>query len=259
MLFKIKRSEIDEVNEHYTSEINKKKIIQTIFNLQSMTERASWKTQNGVSDYLKRWFDTENLQYKTEIYYHDNKIWENIIVPFPGNRYTENKFLITAHYDSKNWIKGHACPGADDNGSGVALLLEIAKRLKKISHSITFELVFFSNEEFGRHGSKNFAKYYREKGEKIIAVLNVDSVAYNKPFAIFSEETLIVLTSKFSAKRKIKMILKMSYNLFATILNGSKELKIVYRKLDEHLIPDKTELIKMGLERIKFIENDKCI
>ena len=86
--------------------------------------------------------------------------------------------LIGAHYDS---IKGS--PGANDNASGVAALLEIARQMAgmKLNHTVRF--VFFVNEEppffySEEMGSLIYARRARERGDNIIAMLSLETIGY---------------------------------------------------------------------------------
>ena len=73
--------------------------------------------------------------------------------------------LIGAHYDS---VRG--CPAANDNGSGVAALLELARRFTEIEPACTVRFVAFANEEppffmTRQQGSMVYARAARQRGE----------------------------------------------------------------------------------------------
>jgi len=76
----------------------------------------------------------------------------NIIAKKPGRNPTEGSILLGAHYDT---VPGSA--GASDNGSGVAVLLEVARLLQDWQTERSLELAFFDLEEIGLHGSFAFA------------------------------------------------------------------------------------------------------
>lgn len=79
----------------------------------------------------------------------------NIIADLPGRDLPSEILLIGAHYDA---VPG--APGADDNGSGVAALLELARVLKDRPLRRTVRLVFFTLEEVGLEGSRVHARSY---------------------------------------------------------------------------------------------------
>lgn len=78
--------------------------------------------------------------------------WHNIIADLPGTDLAHEVLLVGAHFDSVA-----AGPGADDNASGAAALLEIARVLRAERHRRTIRFVFFNLEEVGLVGSYHYA------------------------------------------------------------------------------------------------------
>ncbi len=91
--------------------------------------------------------------------------------------------VVGAHYDSVRSPGG--CPAANDNGSGVAALLELARAFKSRPHDRTLRFVAFVNEEppwfqTERMGSLVYAKHCRESGDNIAGALVMDTIGcYN--------------------------------------------------------------------------------
>ena len=86
--------------------------------------------------------------------------------------------LIGAHYDS---VLG--CPGANDNASGVAALLALARRLAGTPIGQTLRFVAFVNEEppyfqTEEMGSLVYAKRCRERGDRIAAMISLETIGY---------------------------------------------------------------------------------
>ncbi|HEC76030.1 MAG TPA: Zn-dependent exopeptidase M28 [Thermoplasmatales archaeon] len=96
---------------------------------------------------------------------------KNIIATIPGE--TNSTVVITAHYDSYP-----GSPGADDDGSGVSCLLMSARILTHYSFHHTIKFVFFSGEEQDSLGSQSYVRYLYDRGEDIIADINVDTVGH---------------------------------------------------------------------------------
>ena len=88
--------------------------------------------------------------------------------------------IVSAHYDSiaSGAASGGPAPGADDNGSGVAAVLEAARLLSGRSLWHTVRFVTFAGEEQGLHGSRHYAEVAQDAGENIIGVINADMIAY---------------------------------------------------------------------------------
>jgi Zn-dependent M28 family amino/carboxypeptidase len=74
--------------------------------------------------------------------------WHNIVVDLKGTERPREVLIIGAHFDA---VPGS--PGADDNGSGTAALLEVARVLKGVPLKRSVRLVFFNLEEIGLRGS----------------------------------------------------------------------------------------------------------
>jgi Zn-dependent M28 family amino/carboxypeptidase len=85
---------------------------------------------------------------------------------------------VGAHYDT---VLG--CPGADDNASGVTAVLAIARQMSGSRPERTVRFVAFANEEepfFGepRMGSAFHARRCRERGEEVVVMLSLETIAY---------------------------------------------------------------------------------
>lgn len=104
--------------------------------------------------------------------YDDNgvKTSENIIVEKKGTG--EGTVIVGAHYDSVD-----AANGVDDNGSGVAVLLEAAKRISKAEPVQTIKFVFFGAEEVDLLGSAEYAGLMTaEDISDTVLMINFDSL-----------------------------------------------------------------------------------
>lgn len=123
----------------------------------------------------------------------------NIEVVIPGTAPGPAQLVVGAHYDS---VPGS--PGADDNGSGTALLLELARSLAKGPLEATTRLVFFTNEEppffqTGHMGSLVYARRARQAGLDLHPVIVLESLGlydtrpgsqhYPPPFSLFYPDT----------------------------------------------------------------------
>lgn len=102
----------------------------------------------------------------------------NLEVTRPGRERTGEILLIGAHYDS---VRGS--PGANDNASGVAALLEIARQFTGLSPSRTVRFVAFANEEppFFRgdqQGSLVYAKAARARGDPIRLMVSLETIGF---------------------------------------------------------------------------------
>ena len=102
----------------------------------------------------------------------------NLEVSRPGASRAGEILLLGAHYDSVR-----DCPGANDNGSGVAALLEIARRFAALTPALTVRFVAFVNEEppffmTRRQGSAVYAKAARARGDDIRLMVSLETLGY---------------------------------------------------------------------------------
>lgn len=103
--------------------------------------------------------------------------WDNIVVKFEGKTHPEQIVLLGAHFDA---VPGS--PGADDDGTGTAALLELARVLKGREFDRSVRLVWFNGEEVGLIGSRKYAAAARramqEKRAEIVAMISVEMLGY---------------------------------------------------------------------------------
>jgi hypothetical protein len=103
---------------------------------------------------------------------------ENLIAEVRGGARANEIVVIGAHYDSVD-----GSPGADDNASGVAANLALARRLAHARPARTLRFVFFANEEPPHFqteamGSWQYAKRCHDRGETIAAMLSLEMLGY---------------------------------------------------------------------------------
>ncbi len=108
---------------------------------------------------------------------------KNLILTIPGSERPDEIVVLTAHLDSRSNTADHLdAPGADDNASGSAALLEAARVLRPQSGQEsglprTLRIIWFTAEEQGMIGSYNYAADHSLDG--IVGVINVDMIGYD--------------------------------------------------------------------------------
>jgi Zn-dependent M28 family amino/carboxypeptidase len=101
----------------------------------------------------------------------------NVVAAVSGTTFPERAVIVGAHYDSfSNELR--IAPGADDNASGTAALLEIARVLSRHRFPVTIKFIAFDAEELGTHGSEHAAAVARNRRDVVVAMLNLDMVAF---------------------------------------------------------------------------------
>jgi aminopeptidase YwaD len=96
----------------------------------------------------------------------------NVIATKVGNRLPQWQVIVGAHMDAVN-----GSPGADDNGTGTAGVLELARILANVETDLTFIFVPFDGEEWGLYGSWHYANRAAVRGDHIVYMLNMDMIA----------------------------------------------------------------------------------
>ncbi len=110
----------------------------------------------------------------------------NVIGTLPGTDPEAGYYIVCAHYDATgtrtaggwDWQRDPA-PGADDNATGVALVLESAKLLAEQHFPWSIRFIAWSGEELGLLGSQEYAELAFARGDKILGVLNFDMIGFN--------------------------------------------------------------------------------
>ncbi|MFL5321180.1 MAG: M20/M25/M40 family metallo-hydrolase, partial [Myxococcaceae bacterium] len=129
-----------------------------------------------VLDRAAAWLRTEleptGATLSEQVFQLDGKDFRNVVADF--GPLTDEKIIVTAHYDA---AKGF--PGADDDASGTAVLLELARQLKDVKLKTRVELVAVSLEEVSHlktalNGSGALAKGMKDRGEKVRAMISLE-------------------------------------------------------------------------------------
>lgn len=108
----------------------------------------------------------------------EGTVWVNVGAFLPGT--SPEYILVGAHYDHLATEEGIAgpvvYPGADDNASGVAALLSLARSLSKDAPGRGVAFVAFDGEEQGLLGSKYYAEHPPRDAASLVAMINFDSI-----------------------------------------------------------------------------------
>jgi hypothetical protein len=178
---------INANNKTNYSSFNEYNIIEMI---NQINESLILKYHEGLMAFGARYTGSENISLAAEylyncfeniglnVSYHDWNFGgfqgKNIVATLSGNNpESEGVFVMSAHYDCSE-----GSMGANDDGSGVAGMLAIAEIMSKYSFNYTIRFIAFSGEEVGTYGSFTYARDAYNKGDNIVAVLNVDMIGY---------------------------------------------------------------------------------
>ncbi|WP_199200269.1 M20/M25/M40 family metallo-hydrolase [Adhaeribacter arboris] len=140
----------------------------------------------------------------------------NVMATLKGTDPSDNRiFIVSGHIDSRNTdvmdVKGQA-PGANDDGSGVAAVIELARIMAARTFPATIIFVAVQGEEQGLYGAKHLAERAKKESWNLVALLNNDMIGNsfsdetnlrdNTHVRIFSEGVPALETEEMAALRK---------------------------------------------------------
>jgi hypothetical protein len=168
---------------------------------------------HAAEDYINQTWQRQGYAVERQAYRERNIECANLEITRQGNTLAEQIILVGAHYDTV-----YGSPGANDNGSGLAVLLELSRLFQCETANMSVRFVAFVNEEppffySGRQGSNIYAKAIRQRGDDIRLMLALETMGYysNEPhsqdypplFRYFYPHTgdFISFVTNFSSRR----------------------------------------------------------
>lgn len=140
---------------------------------------------------------------------------DNVVAELRGVKNPQKILILGAHYDSVG------NPGADDNASGTAAVMEAARVLSQFRFDYTIRFIAFDREEQGLYGSAAYAQRSSYLGEFIVGMVSLDMIAYNDKGAnqafIFGRETSNPL------KNALKAAIDLYGNGIAATIRGQSD------------------------------------
>ena len=171
-----------------------------------------------AADYIRAEWAAQGYQVERHGYQVEGVLSENIEVTLPGKSNPNEILLVGAHYDT---VRGS--PGANDNASGVAALLEISRKFAQLTLRRTVRLVAFVNEEppffyWNQMGSMVYAKAARARGDDIRLMVSLEmlgcytdqpgSQSYPPLFSFFYPDrgNFIAFVSNLSSRKALRQL-----------------------------------------------------
>ena len=104
----------------------------------------------------------------------------NVIAELPGTLTPDDVYIVCGHYDSTSGSPLTFAPGADDNASGAAAVIEMARVLRQYRFDSTIRFIAFAGEEQGLVGSSTYVSDLIAAGElgNVRGVINMDMIGY---------------------------------------------------------------------------------
>jgi len=135
-----------------------------------------------AASYLYGQLSAAGLSVGYDVFVYNGTTMKNVAAELPGaGLQSGGIYIICAHYDSTSSEPYNAAPGADDNASGSAAVLEAARILSQHRFAHTLRFVLFAGEEQGMIGSAHYAAAAHDRGDSIEGVINLDMIGYEGP------------------------------------------------------------------------------
>ena len=138
-------------------------------------ERTAGISEQHLADvfqYIQKTLRDFEYQVELDPFPFDGKTFQNIIARKKGGK-SDERIIVGAHFDS---VPGS--PGADDNASGVAAMLELARILSEQKWNHTVEFIGFHMEEWNMIGSGAYAKKLKRQGTKVYGMVSLEMVGF---------------------------------------------------------------------------------
>lgn len=137
---------------------------------------SSLRHLTAVESFIENELGSYGLKVESDYFSYRGKTFRNLIGRQGDDQRGGSMIVLGAHFDS---VQG--TPGADDNASGVALLLEAARLLARARLRSQVLFCAFNLEELNMIGSSYFVKKRKSAGAKIAAMISLEMVGYANP------------------------------------------------------------------------------
>ncbi|MFH1686340.1 MAG: M28 family peptidase [bacterium] len=147
----------------------------TLYNYVSTLQAFGPRVQGSPANFNARdWIYSKFVGYGYDSVYLDpfGSGYNNVVCVKLGTRFPDHQVVVGGHFDA---VSGS--PGADDNGSGTAATMEMARILAEIETDMTFIFIAFDAEESGLNGSEHYADAALAAGDNIRLMFNMDMIA----------------------------------------------------------------------------------
>ncbi|MCL2510812.1 MAG: M20/M25/M40 family metallo-hydrolase [Bacteroidales bacterium] len=173
--------DIDPMIQYLTEMVDTENFMSYVQHLEDYKTRVYYTPQAfQAQDWLKGEFETMGLSVEIQPLTYPSSSSGNVIAIQKGKVYEDEYIVCGAHYDSYTYNIDNA-PGADDNATGTATVLEMARILSQYETERSIVYCAFAAEEVGLYGSKAYAARCKQQGMNILGYFNIDMTGYLKP------------------------------------------------------------------------------
>ncbi len=172
-------AETDPLVEEMVTAVSEARVTGWVQALQDFDTRHTYTQGNtDAGDWLVDYFTDIGVMVERHAFSFSGHTEENIIARIPGTTYPDEIVIISGHFDSTSEQPTTLAPGADDDASAIAAVMEAAFISRDYPLQRTVEFICYNAEEQGRRGSIAVAQDYLAADKDIVAVLNADMIGY---------------------------------------------------------------------------------
>jgi len=188
--------------------------------MQDFVTRYSYTDScRAAEQWAKNTMAAMGLQTELFAFSYGGNTWHDPIGRKMGTVYPDSLYIIIGHLDATSSSPNTSAPGAEDNGSGSACVLEAARVLSQYDFDCTIEFVLVTGEEQGLIGSEAYAQYCNNNNRRIGGGLNFDMISYtgtygwdtniyadqNAPAELALADLLALLTNDYSTAYSVRV------------------------------------------------------
>ena len=179
-------TEVHPTIREMLNQVNQDSLRATVQHLQDYGHRL-WNSENAnaASDWIAGRMQALGLEVEQQPFYANTWLGSgeaapNVIGIQRGTLYPDTYVVCGSHFDSFSWeaYYGGQAPGADDNATGVASVLESARIMTQYEFEYSIIYCAYGCEEMGLYGSEAYASRCQEQGMDIIGYFNNDMNGY---------------------------------------------------------------------------------
>ncbi len=162
----------------------------SLFTMVSTLATYNRYTRWASNDNAAAWVRDKLLSYGLDsVYYHAftasgsgwSRTAQNVIGVLNGTTHPDSIVIVGGHMDATSENVSQGAPGADDNATGTAGMLEAARLLSQHEFGYTIMFVAFNGEEQGLQGSAALAQNMAAANRHVLGLLNMDMIGYYDP------------------------------------------------------------------------------
>ncbi len=193
------------------------------------------------------------LRYYTQSFRQDTLVLRNVAGIIRSNTLSSEYIIVTAHYDHIGTINGRIYNGADDNASGVAMLVTLARMFSKQSvreKNLSRNIIFLATDgkEHNNAGAEWFARHLKMQNSQIVQVINLDMTGTSlvPPEDARGQDYIIALGGKWADKNFRSSLLsaearhRIGLYIDFTFYGSRKFTDVAYRMSDQVAFADRS-------------------